>query len=164
MSTPASPSDPPSIYWSKALTSILIEAFRQKPCLWNVKLRNYKNRDQRVTALKAIAAEIRDHDAAVTTDDIKKKIDTLRNQFRRELKKVNNSKKSGAGTEDVFVPKLWCFQQLTFLTDSETPRPSTSNMDTLHNPEDGADPADARDTSDTEVCMKPHSLSLSLSE
>ena len=46
-----------------------------------MKLKSYKNRDKCITALKAIAAEIRTHDTAVTMDNIKKKIDTLRNQF-----------------------------------------------------------------------------------
>ncbi|KAJ8953292.1 hypothetical protein NQ318_015874 [Aromia moschata] len=31
------------------------------------------------------------------------KINTLRGGFRRELKKIQNSKRSGAGTEDVYV-------------------------------------------------------------
>ena len=82
-------------------------------------MKSYKNRDKRITALKAIAAEIRTHDTAVTTDDIKKKIDTLRNQFRRELKKLKNSQKSGARSEDVYVPKLSCFNELTFLSETQ---------------------------------------------
>ena len=76
MSNLERPDEPPTIYWAKSLTSTLIELYRQYPCLWNVKLKSYKNRDKRITALKAIAAEIREHDTAVTTDDIKKKIDT----------------------------------------------------------------------------------------
>ena len=74
MSNPENPSEPPTIYWAKALTSMLIELIRKNPCLWNVKLKSYKNRENRITALKAIAAELRVNDSAVTTDDIKKKI------------------------------------------------------------------------------------------
>ena len=72
MSTPESFSEPPTIYWSKALTGKLIDLYRENPCLWNVKLKCYKNRDKRITAPKAIATEIRENGASVTTDDIKK--------------------------------------------------------------------------------------------
>ncbi|KAK7000499.1 hypothetical protein SK128_009812 [Halocaridina rubra] len=75
MSSSESCSGPPSICWSKPLTAKLIQLHRQNPCLWNVKLEGYKNRGKRITALKAIAVEIREHGASVTTDDIKMKID-----------------------------------------------------------------------------------------
>ena len=45
--------------------------------------------------MKAIAAEIRKHDASVTTDDIKKY--TLRNQLRRESKKMKLSQSQEVG-------------------------------------------------------------------
>ena len=75
MSTPETSSEPPTIYWSKTLTSTLIERYRENPRLWNVKLKCYENGDKRITALKAITTEIRENGASVTTDDIKKKID-----------------------------------------------------------------------------------------
>ena len=145
-------SEPPTIFWSKALTSTLIGLYRKNPCLWNVKLNSYKNRDKRITALMAIAAEMREHGTSVTTDDIKKKIDTLRNQFRRESKKVKHSQKSGAGSEDIYVPKLWCFYDLIFLHDSDSPRPSLSNLDTSQNTGNGEDTSSG-ETSDNEVIL-----------
>ncbi|KAK7077230.1 hypothetical protein SK128_006510 [Halocaridina rubra] len=136
MSNPESCRDFPNICWSKPLTAKFIQLYRQNPCLWNVKLESYKNRDKRIKALKAIAAEMWEHGAPVTTDDIKKKIDTIRNQYRRETRKMKVSMRSEAGSEDVYIPKLWCFNDLTFLIDSDTVRPSVSNMDTHHNTED----------------------------
>ncbi|XP_064109621.1 uncharacterized protein LOC135217588 [Macrobrachium nipponense] len=145
-------SEPLSIYWSKPVTRTLIELYRQNLCLWNVKLKSYKNRDKRITSLKAIAAEIREQGAAVTTDDIKKNIDTLRNQFRREFKKMKDSQRSGAGTDNLYSPKLWCYDDLAFLTDSDTIRPSVSNMDRSHSTEDGH--KTSGDTSDSEVDLQ----------
>lgn len=113
MSSPESYSDPPSICWTKPLTTMMIQHYRQNPCLWNIKLAHYKNRDKRIKAPKAIVAEISEHGASVTTDYIKKNIDTLRNQHRCECNKMKLSKKSGAGSEDVFIPKLWCFSIYT---------------------------------------------------
>ncbi|XP_066983785.1 protein FAM200C-like [Macrobrachium rosenbergii] len=55
----------------------------------------------------------------------------LRSQYRKELKLINVSKKSGAGRGEVYVPKLWCFNELRFLDDGETQRECTSTMDPL---------------------------------
>ncbi|KAG7176331.1 Neuronal pentraxin-2-like 7 [Homarus americanus] len=71
----------------------------------------------------------------VTTSDVKRKIESLRNQHRRELRKMQKSKKSGAGTEDIYIPTLWCFDALHFLIDGDRIRQSVSNMDT-HTTED----------------------------
>lgn len=40
-------------------------------------------------------------------DFVKKKIDLIRGSFRRELKKINDSKESGPGADSVHAPKLW---------------------------------------------------------
>lgn len=39
-------------------------------------------------------------------ESIVKKNNNLRSTFRKELKKVNDSKRSGAGIDDVYVPSL----------------------------------------------------------
>ncbi|MPC82559.1 hypothetical protein E2C01_077232 [Portunus trituberculatus] len=58
-----------------------------------------------------------------------KKINNLRTTYRKELKKVQASKKSGAGAYDVYVPKLWYFENLAFLHDQETPREGLTNIE-----------------------------------
>lgn len=59
---------------------------------------------------------------------VKTRIKNLRTVFRKELKKVESSKKSGSGTEDVYIPKLWYFNLLIFTTNQETPRKSISSI------------------------------------
>jgi len=49
----------------------------------------------------------------------KRKINTLRSNFRRELKKKINSRKSGAGADDMYEPTVWYFNDLEFLRDQE---------------------------------------------
>ena len=61
-------------------------------------------------------------------EDITKKLHTLKTQFNREMSAIKASQKSGAGTEDLYSPKLWCFDTLRFLADGEA-RASTSNLD-----------------------------------
>ena len=66
------------------------------------------------------------HIVGLNEEDIKKKINTLRTQFRRELRLVAASKKSAT---EVHEPKLWCFQKLHFLNEGEEQLESKSNLD-----------------------------------
>jgi hypothetical protein len=49
-------------------------------------------------------------------------INNLQSAFRKELKKVTESKRSGAFADDVYAPKLWYFDTLLFTTKQEQPR------------------------------------------
>lgn len=57
----------------------------------------------------------------------------MRSSYRKELKKIKESTKSGSGTDEVYQPKLWYFDSLRFLNDQETPRQSRSNIDESDN-------------------------------
>lgn len=65
----------------------------------------------------------------VTIDDLKAKIKTIRTRYASELSKVQNSLKSGAGTDDIYIPKLFWYKQAdTFLRSVCVPRRSTSTQ------------------------------------
>lgn len=51
-----------------------------------------------------------------------------RSDYRREIKKVLASKKSGAGVEDIYVPSVWYFEDLDFLRDHEIQMRGTSTI------------------------------------
>ena len=51
------------------------------------------------------------------TWNVKKKFNSLRTNFRKELKKMRYSKKSGAGTDEIYDPTLWYFNEMSFLQD-----------------------------------------------
>jgi len=42
-------------------------------------------------------------------DDVKKKINTLRSNFRKELKNFM-TKRSGAGADNIYQPSSWLFE------------------------------------------------------
>ena len=72
---------------------------------------------------------------------MKKKIESIRSQYRRELRKQEKSKKSGAGADDIYTPILWCFDDLCFINDGNSKRESVSSMDSQvsHVPEEVCD-------------------------
>lgn len=59
---------------------------------------------------------------AKNENDVKKQINSLRVNFRKELKKVENSKRSGCGLEDIYEPTSRIFHELQFLKDIEVPK------------------------------------------
>ncbi|XP_068243556.1 uncharacterized protein [Palaemon carinicauda] len=122
-----------NLHWSRKDTTWLIGMYRQQSCLWNVKSADYKNRKMRLAALTAIKTELQKKHGDITIKDIKKKLDTLRNQYRREMRQLENSCKSGSLTDDVYSPKFWCFGDLSFLSDGDTMKtsPSNTNLDTF---------------------------------
>ncbi|XP_071056913.1 uncharacterized protein [Onthophagus taurus] len=63
-------------------------------------------------------------------EKVVKKINNLRSAYRKEMKKVIASKRTGAGEDEVYIPNLWYYEYLTFLADQEVPRSSCSNVDT----------------------------------
>ncbi|XP_063868894.1 uncharacterized protein LOC135104973 [Scylla paramamosain] len=118
-----------SCHWDRKETLLLIELYRQNPCLWNVKSTVYKDRNKRVAAINEITAGLNRNGLSVTASEVKKKIESIRSQYRRELRKQEKSKKSGAGADDIYTPILWCFDDLCFLNDGDSKRESVSSMD-----------------------------------
>jgi hypothetical protein len=53
--------------------------------------------------------------------DVRRKINTLRSNYRKELKKVATSKRSGSDTNVVYQPISWVFHVLKVLHNCEQP-------------------------------------------
>ena len=61
-------------------------------------------------------------------NEIKSKSNSLRTYYSQELKKEGNSKKSGAGKDEVLESKWPYFGRLSFLRDTIAPRKTVSNL------------------------------------
>ena len=96
-----------------------IQLYRDFPALWKVKSDEYKNRSLKSECYVKLIDKIREIDPNATRATVTKKINSLRSNYRRELKKVMNSVKSGAGSDHVYKPSLWYFDELAFLRDQE---------------------------------------------
>ncbi|PIO10917.1 hypothetical protein AB205_0027920, partial [Aquarana catesbeiana] len=52
----------------------------------------------------------------------------LRSTYLRERKKVTDSQRSGAAADDIYVPRLWYYERLRFLSDHTEVRKSLSTL------------------------------------
>nr|CAH7753471.1 unnamed protein product [Callosobruchus chinensis] len=93
--------------WNDTGVLKLIELYREREVLWNCKLKDYKNKNNRHDALLEIAILF-----GVGKEEIEKKVRYLISHFAREVKKEQDSKKSGSGTEECYKSKWFAYQDL----------------------------------------------------
>lgn len=110
--------------WTDDLVLALVKNIQSHPCLWNPRDNNKKNRNKVHDAFQTIAT-----DMEIDIDEIKKKKETLFQTYRNYRRKVACSQKSGAGTDDLYIPSWPPYFDLdAFLHGIYTPK---RNFDTL---------------------------------
>ncbi|GFS22470.1 cadherin-5 [Elysia marginata] len=105
--------------------------YKSYECLWKTKSNDYNNRTLKDKAYDQIVQFVKEIDSNANRETVTKKINALRTNFRKELKKLENSKASGAVGEDVYIPRLWYFQDMIFLSD-QLDQPAISSIDARH--------------------------------
>ncbi|XP_048245437.1 uncharacterized protein LOC124146397 [Haliotis rufescens] len=94
---------------SRVETERFIGYYASHDCLWNVSSPFYSKREHRQAAYISIAEMMGN---GITVDQVPTKISTLRTYYGKELRKETLSKKSGAGTDEVYVSTWEWFQLL----------------------------------------------------
>jgi hypothetical protein len=69
-----------------------------------------------------LTRNLKEIDPDANKEIIVNKTNPLRSCFRKELKKVSDSKTSGAVADGTYTPSVWYFQELLFLTDRDVRR------------------------------------------
>lgn len=99
--------------WTRSETSKLITLYHQQPLLYCPKHPHYSNRQSRFIAISGICSKINNIKPNITISDIKTKLKTLRSQYTKErahmLRSLND------GSEKMYIPKLWCYEELQFI-------------------------------------------------
>jgi len=103
-----------------------IKIYKSQPALWNVKSKDYNNRQKKSDAYAILIHKYREKYPEATREDVTKKFNSLRTNFRKELKRIN-AKRSNASTDHVKKPTLWYFKEMSFLL--EVIQNSSSTMD-----------------------------------
>ncbi|XP_063535902.1 uncharacterized protein LOC134745756 [Cydia strobilella] len=106
-----------------------IESYRSETCLWMTKSKDYHDRNKKNAAYRRLVEKYKVIDPNANRGIVVKKINNLRTNYRKELKKIKTLCNSGAGTDKIYTPRLWYFELLSFLNDQRVPRPSISNID-----------------------------------
>lgn len=105
-----------------------ISKYKDLKCLWDIRCKDYSLREKKKDAYNELLVVYKLIKPEASIDDVKKKINTLRSNFRKELKKIHDSKRSGAGADDIYQPSSWLFEELAFLADLEKPVDSISSI------------------------------------
>ncbi|KAG8329021.1 hypothetical protein J6590_097061 [Homalodisca vitripennis] len=107
----------------------LIEEYRNLPCLWKVRSAEYSNKFKLDTAWEHLLQITKEKIPNADTNFVKRKVDNLRAAFRKEMRKVRDSTRSGASADDTYTPTLWYFELMKFTAEHEQPRKTKSNLD-----------------------------------
>ena len=102
---------------------------RDSPCLWQIKNKEYSDRNKKNLAYEELVKKYKEVDAVASKETVTKKINSLRSVFKKELIKVKKSETSGTGEEEVYKPSLWYFDLLHFLNDQDVPRTPRETID-----------------------------------
>lgn len=98
------------------ITMNFIEDYRNFPQLWDPNNKLYTNKVKRNDGLQVLATKYN-----MDIDGVKKKIKSLRSYFSKEHQKVMK-KKSGSGSDEIYVSPWFAYKHLLFTADSVTPR------------------------------------------
>lgn len=93
--------------WSNDLVIEFLELYEKEPIIWNPRDPNHKNRNCINDAWKRIGDNI---SVACTTNELKKKKDSLMSTFRKLASKVKGSKMTGSGTADIYKPDWFAYE------------------------------------------------------
>lgn len=136
----------------------LIEAYKSQPALWKMNAPEYKNKVMKVRGYEAIVRKCREYVNGADREFVKTKINSLRTCFRKEYRKVLNSKKTATQPDEIYKPHLWYYDLLTFLKeDSADNNGEDSGLSQTRGAESFEDDDDFEDSQDITVCIA-HSL------
>lgn len=100
------------VKWPHSQVRKLIGLIKERQCLWNVKIPDYKDKDERERALSEIGEEF-----GMCSDEIRNKIHGLRSQYTSERGKMRKSelKALNSGTKCKYQTKWEFFHALQFM-------------------------------------------------
>ena len=115
--------------WSSEDVVKFLDVYEECEGLWGIRHCDYNNKIKRDSAMLKLMGELLKINVAVESVEVlRKKIKSIKNVYRQELTKIDKSKKSGAGADDVYQPKLLWFKRADiFLKNVVSSRTTTSN-------------------------------------
>ena len=88
-----------------------IEIYRSETCLWKIRSKEYHDRTRKEAAYDKLCVKLQKLEPNATKKTDISKLNSLRSSFRKEWKKVQESKKSGSGTDNIYKSNLWYYDR-----------------------------------------------------
>ncbi|XP_049545836.1 uncharacterized protein LOC125957280 [Anopheles darlingi] len=112
-----------------------IEVYRDLPGLWDVNSKEYTNRLVKAEQYRILINKYQEYYPEADKEEVTKKINCLRTNFRKEVKRIREAQESGTNPADE-VPRLWYFEEMSFLANQDTPKASITKTDISFHDED----------------------------
>jgi len=120
-------SQPRGIKFNDSETTQFLVLYSMEKVLYDPSLEEYRDRDLRAAAAKRISHEL--NIPGFGPKEVISKFKNLRSSFCQELKKISDSARSGKGTDDIYKPKVFWFDQMnSFIRPFVQQRPTQSNL------------------------------------
>lgn len=117
--------------WDSENTIKFVQEYKSHECLWNIKSSTYKNRNMRDAAISKIIEVMQI--PGFGAPEVKNKIKNLRSTFAQERRKIELSKKSGTGTDNIYIPNIKWYKELESIYNySDEKRTTLDNVSTLY--------------------------------
>nr|CAI5870088.1 unnamed protein product [Callosobruchus analis] len=145
--------------WNSETTIKFIQEFKSYECLWNHKSVSFKNKLAKDAAYQKIVQEM--NIAGFGVPEAKRKMRTLRSTYYQEKKKIQNSMRSGSGSDTVYVPNLHWYKEMdSLLKDIDERRTTIENVNSStsseqNNPSSGEQDISMASTSEGESIPEP---------
>nr|XP_014090856.1 uncharacterized protein LOC106617912 [Bactrocera oleae] len=91
-----------------------IKIYEESPALWDPRSMAYKKPYLKREAYTKLRDKLREIDPNVQIDYVKRRINGLRSCYRRELRRIQDSKRKG---DNLYRPTLFYFKEMHFLDD-----------------------------------------------
>ncbi|KAF6207352.1 hypothetical protein GE061_018593 [Apolygus lucorum] len=93
--------------------SIIVICKERYPVLWNLKDKDYFNTKLKEDVFKRLMCELDENQlmGGMDVKQLKAKIKSIKDVYRQEVNKIERSRKSGAGTDELYSPKLAWFKR-----------------------------------------------------
>ncbi|XP_047003663.1 uncharacterized protein LOC124622105 isoform X1 [Schistocerca americana] len=114
---------------SRQLWKDFLIAYMSMPCLWKVRSPDYNNRVKKNQCYAILANMCREFEPTADRAFVQRKINSFRTTFRKEHRKVTESKMCATGTADVHKPTLWYYDILLPTVLQGSPRSIQSTLE-----------------------------------
>ncbi|XP_055837033.1 uncharacterized protein LOC129905564 [Episyrphus balteatus] len=115
----------------KQFLNEFIDCYQAGPALWDATIPEYTCRQKKLIIYNQLLRIMKKYKKDASLQDVKKKINTLRSNYRREMKRVQSSIEMREFP--VYVPNLWWFEKFDFLKNlNQNPTQVYSNYSVKH--------------------------------